>query len=911
MEQGAETMAERSKRNRRVRIEAPWSREAREVAEALGASTEGGLSSREVESRRRRFGRNKLREVEKESTLEIFLRQFKSIIMLVLALAAGASFAFGEWIDAIGILIALFANAAIGFFTELQAVRSMESLQEMDVKHATVRRDGRAREVEAEEIVPGDLVALEGGDIVTADMRVIESNRLQINESALTGESVPVQKSTGVVDADAPLAERKNMAYKGTAVTEGSGFGIVVATGMDTEIGGVASMVQEAHSEEDPLKQRLDALAGQLVRAILLVAVVAGVAGIIGGKELFVMIETSVALFVAAVPEGLPIVATLALARGMHRMAKRNALVRRLSAVQTLGSTNVIFTDKTGTLTENQMTATDYSLAGGRLGVTGEGLSAEGSFYRRREKLDVAETPPLREAIRVGVLCNNASLDDGEAVGDPMEVALIVAGRKAGVDRGTLLEELPEAREIAFDPDVKMMATFHQEGEGYLEAVKGAPHAVLDRCTRIMSSDGTLEELGEEERDRWLAENEELAADGLRVLALAEGRVDDPESEPYEDLTFLGLVGLLDPPREEVKDAIALCRRAGIKVIMVTGDQQPTAVAVGRELGIGGREQKVFHGSDLADPEELTGRERHRLLEGAIFCRVSPEQKLNLIQIHQEAKSIVAMTGDGVNDAPALKKADIGVAMGLRGEPVAEDAADILLQDDRFATITAAVEHGRIIFENIRTFVLYMISGNVGEILVVFLASVVGAPLPLLPLQILYINVVNDIFPALALGLGPGSGETMSRPPRDPTEPIMGRRQWLVLSGYGLLIGLSVLGVFALALAHFDMEVERAVTISFLTVALARLLHVFNMRNVGSSMIVNQVTTNPFVWAAILLCLGLLSLAIYIPPLASALDIVTPTGLDYLLVVGASLVPLIGGQLGKGIVRRYHQERRE
>ncbi len=893
------------------RISAPWAASVEEVLEGYGVEPERGLSSEDVSQRRAEFGKNRLERVERESTLSILLRQFKSLIMAVLAAAAGLSLAFGQWIDAIGVLVALFANALIGFFTELQAVRSMESLQQMDVKYTTVRRDGRATEIEAGDVVPGDIVAVEGGDVVTADMRVIESNRLQVNESALTGESVPVEKTEEVVSEEAPLAERRSMLFKGTAVTEGSGFGVVVSTGMSTELGSVASMVQQAESEEDPLQKRLNALATTLVRGIIVVAVLAAAAGIVAGKELFVMIETAVALFVAAVPEGLPIVATLALARGMKRMVKRNALVRRLSAVQTLGSTNVIFTDKTGTLTENQMTATDYSISGGRVEVTGEGLSTEGAFSRGGEELrpreDRTESGPesrgLAHCLRIGMLCNNASVEDDEAVGDPMEVALLIAGRKAGMTREGLLEELPEIREVAFDPDLKMMATFHGSDSAVYEAVKGAPQAVLERCTGVMRDDGSVAALGDEERESWLSENSDLGDRGLRVLALAERTVDEAQVEPYEELTFVGLVGLLDPPREDVKEAIAVAHRAGVRVVMVTGDQKQTATAIGRELGIGGAEPGVCEGIELRSPDELTADRQEELREVSIFYRVSPEQKLNLIDLHQRSDAIVAMTGDGVNDAPALKKADIGVAMGLRGEPVAEDAADVLLQDDRFATINAAIEQGRVIFENVRKFVLYMISGNVGEILVVLLASAVGAPLPLLPLQILYINAINDVFPALALGLGPGSGAVMNRPPRDPTEPIMGRTQWYALGAYGALIAASVLGVFALALTRFDLSVELAVTISFLSVAFARLWHVFNMRDDDDPILSNQVTRNSFVWGALALCVGLLLVAVYVPPIATALELVHPGPLGWTLILGSSLVPLVVGQVAKIVSR--------
>ncbi len=885
-----------------------------DIASALEVDRTAGLSSDEVLSRRRRYGENKLKQVERESLISIFLRQFKSLIMAVLAAAAGLSFAFKEWIDGIGIVAAIGINAGIGFFTEYQAIRSMEALQEMDTKYCRVVRDGKTVEVNAEEVVPGDLVALESGDLVPADIRVTEANHLQVDESALTGESLPVKKDTDIIEADTPLAERKNMVFKGTAITEGSGFGIAVGTGMNTELGSVASLVEESQSEEDPLKKRLDRLADVLVKAIIGVAAVAGVVGIIAGKELFLMIETSVALFVAAVPEGLPIVATLALARGMQRMAKRNALVRRLQAVQTLGSTNVIFTDKTGTLTENRMTATVYLFDGFQVEVTGQGLDPKGAFSAGGTRIEAKEEIVLEHALRVGALCNNASVDDqNNAVGDPMEIALLVASRKAGMDEELRSETWEEVKEVAFDPDLKMMATFHNNGvsnngAAYFEAVKGAPAAVLEKTSAVRLRDRSTREITEEDRRMWREKNEELAGNGLRVLALAEREVDDFNIEPYHKLVFLGLVGLSDPPRSEIKQAVETCQNAGIRVVMITGDQQQTAAAVGRDVGIADAGSPLFHGERLKAVDALTEEEKQNLLEGAIFYRVSPEQKLNLISLHQDSGSIVAMTGDGVNDAPALKKADIGVAMGKRGEPVAEDASDMILQDDRFATIPVAIEGGRIIFDNIRKFVLYMISGNVGEILIVLLATLAGAPLPLLPLQILYINAVNDIFPALALGVGKGSSTVMKRPPRDPSEPILTRRNWVGIGLYGLLIGVSVLAGFALALTRFGWSVDRAVTCTFLSIAFTRLWHVFNMREHASGFFKNEVTKNPFVWGSLLLCIVLLLAAVYISPIATVLKVVDPGVEGWALILAVSLVPVVVGQVVKTFLRRKNRK---
>ncbi len=851
-----------------------------------------GLADAEARRRRARYGPNLLAEFQPESAWRILANQFQNLVVGLLVAASVVSFAFGEWLEGIAIGVVLAINAGLGFLTEIRAVRSMEALRRLGSMSAKVRRDGELREVPAEELVPGDIVCLEGGDVVAADVRLLRASKLQADESTLTGESLPVDKHAEPVAADAPLAECANLLFRGTSVTRGSAEGVVVATGMATELGRIASLAASAGEGSSPLEERLGALGRKLIGVTLGIAAVVAVGGILGGKKPFLMIETGIALAIATIPEGLPIVATIALARGMWRMARRNALINRLSAVETLGATRIICTDKTGTLTENKMTVTQIVTDAGEIALAGSRFSRDG------QPLDPGERC-LRAVLEVAVLCNNAALrDDGQVVGDPMETALLVAGARGGLEQAALAERLPELREEAFDSDIKMMATWHRDGERVRVAVKGAPEPVLAACSRILGADGD-HELTDAARQQWLERNRQKAEEGLRVLAFAEKTVEGPDAAPYEGLTFLGLVGLVDPPRADVRDAIATCKAAGIRVVMITGDQPVTARNVALAVGLTDQpDEDVIEGSELKSPDALHADERERILWASIFARVSPEQKLDLVTLHQQAGHIVAMTGDGVNDAPALKKAEIGVAMGLRGTQVAREAADMVLRDDAFASIVAAVAQGRVIFDNIRKFVLYLISCNVSEVAIVGLGSLLSEKLPLLPLQILLLNFVTDVFPALALGVSEGDPAVMRRKPRDPAEPILAPRHWRAAVYYGLLMTASVLGVFAVAMA-MGMGYDRAVTVSFLTLAFNQLFHVFNMRDRRSGLFRNEVTCNRWVWGALALCAAMLVAIVHIAPLARILHVVPLGPRGWAMVLAASLVPLLVGQLAK------------
>ena len=897
------------------RLATPWAETAAAVVELLEVSPERGISEDEARRRLHRYGPNRLRQTERRSSWRILWDQFAGLIVGLLSTAAVVAFAFGETVEGFAIIAVIFINATIGFVTERRAVRSMEALRELGHTEATVRRGGSVRRLAAERLVPGDIVVLDAGDVLTADLRLVAASRLQADESSLTGESLPVDKDPGPVPVDAALAERGCMLFKGTAVTRGSGEGVVVATGMATELGRISSLVDEAEPETTPLEKRLDRLARRLVG--LTVAIAAVVAGVVvaSGREVFFAVEIGIALAVATIPEGLPIVATVALARGMWRMARRNALVEQLAAVETLGSTTVILTDKTGTLTENRMTLVEARLAGGRVEIEGTGLDTAGGFRIGDEPAVASEAPELLEALRVGVLCNNATLDPGAgghgpiATGDPTEVALLVAGAKAGLTQEALVREWPEVLELAFDPDTKRMATLHGGEGAMVAAVKGAPEMVVACSTSVRRETGS-EPLDASGRAAWLEWADEMAASGERVLALATAQVSSAQSFRFEGLTLLGLVGFFDPPRERVRGAIADCQAAGIRVVMVTGDHGATAWTVASAVGLVDPESSgpasCVDGRAVASIEELSAEAAGALLDARVIARASPRQKLDLIELHQRNGAVVAMTGDGVNDAPALKKADIGIAMGLRGTQVAREAADMVLRDDELGTIVTAVAQGRAIFANIRKFVVYLMSCNVSEILAVGLGVLAQGPLPILPLQILFLNLVTDVFPALALGVGEGSPALMRDPPRDPQESILERQHWRTIFLVGGVMASSVLAALGVAVLWLELPGRQATTVAFLTLAMAQLWHVFSMRNPGSGWLRNEITRNPWVWAALGLCIALLLMAVYWPGLAEVLSIVDPGASGWAVAVLLSLVPLMFGQLS--LVPRFQRQ---
>ncbi len=798
---------------------------------ALGTAREG-ISSLEAARRLQTGGRNELRETKRVRPWRIFLRQFGGLLVGILFVAAIISAVFGDWLDAVAILAIIFLNALVGFYQELSAEKSIAALRRMAAPNARVRREGKLLLIPAAEVVRGDVLELESGDLVAADARLIEAASLRCVEAALTGESAPVLKAVCTLEAETALADQENMIFMGTSVAGGVGKGVVVATGMATEIGRVATLIETAAEEETPLQRKLERLGRMLVWASLAIVLMLFLIGWFRGLNLFSLFLTSVSLAVAAVPEGLPTVVTLALALGVMRMARRKALVRRLPAVETLGATTVICTDKTGTLTVGEMTVRELYVAEQKFEVSGEGYGPNGEILIEGKPIQSQHVAPLLELANILIGCNNAHIvlkdDRWEVIGDPTEGALLVAGRKAGARKDHLEEGAPRHREFPFDSDRKRRTVLRLMNEDQVRAfVNGAPDLLLERCTRIYQNGGVRDLLAED-RARVAETNNGMAARGLRVLGSAyrdfpsgQGPIMPDEAE--RDLVFVGLSGMYDPPRAEAREAVAECREAGIKVVMITGDHPKTALSVARELGIASAETEIVTGADLqriADDQLKARVEQTR-----VFARVTAEHKLRIVRAWKANGAVVAMTGDGVNDAPALKGADIGIAMGRSGTEVTKQASDMIITDDNFASIVAAVEEGRGIYSNIRKALEYLLATNAGELAFMALALFVGYPLPLLPIHLLWINLVTDGLPALMLATSPLEKNLLHRPPR-PTKQNLANRSFIRAVVFtGLVIALVSFGVYREALLTKGPEIGR--THAFAVVVFAQLFCAF------------------------------------------------------------------------------------
>jgi P-type Ca2+ transporter type 2C len=860
------------------------------VERAFGSleSTAAGLSSAAAGQRLAEYGPNELQAAHRVTPWEILFGQFKNVLIVILLIATALSFFLGHQLEAIAIAVIVMFAVLLGFIQEYRAERAIEALREMAAPTAAVLRDQEEMEVPARELVPGDLIILTTGDKVPADIRLVEAINLQIEESALTGESVAVTKHTLPLEqADMALGDRKNMAYAGTVVTYGRGRGLVVATGMRTEFGKIARMLEEVESGKTPLQENLDKVGHHLARAAIAVVLIIIALGLYRGQPFIEMFVFGVALAVAVVPEALPAVVTISLAIGVKRMIKRNALVRRLPAVETLGSTSFICSDKTGTLTKDEMTVKKIFVGGQMYEVSGAGYEPAGEF--QLEGSAVAPPPQLRLLLEAAALASDAHLArDGEAdnrvviKGDPTEGALVVAAAKAGLHKRELDEKFPRTGEIPFTSETKRMTTLHTTNEGTTAYSKGAPEIMLNSCSYEWSETGQAP-LSRQQRAEILNIAQEMASQALRVLVVAYKREAMLETAE-RDLTFLGLVGMIDPPRPEVKRAVEECFEAGIKVVMITGDHPRTAQAVASELGLL-KQGRLVTGAELEtiDDEEFS----RTVQEIEVYARVSPAHKLRVVTALQEKGEIVAMTGDGVNDAPALKRADIGIAMGITGTDVTKEAAAMTLTDDNFASIVAAVEEGRSIFNNIKKYLMYLLSSNIGEIGLMVGASVMGLPLPLSAVQILYVNLATDGLPALALAVDPPESDLMRRPPRDPRSGIFTRAVLALMLAGGLWSTIINLSLFIWALRSGRSK-EEAMTMTFVSLVLIQFFKAYNFRSDRHSVLVRPFA-NRWLNLAILWELILLILIVYLPFLHEMFDTFSLTLNDWLIIVGLSL----------------------
>lgn len=873
--------------------EDPHTFSVEEALLALQTDSEAGVSQAEADKRTQEFGPNVYQTQKQKSIFLMLLLQFKSPIVYLLLFAAAVTLYFQDFIEAIAILIVILVNALIGFFMELQARNSMNALKEMDVIHSRVIRDGKIQEIPSEKIVPGDILSLEAGDMIPGDARLIESNQLQCDESSLTGESLPSEKNTEKLPKETVVGDQFNMVFKGTSVTNGKGKAVVTGIAQHTQLGTITTLVENSGEKETPLEKKIGILSKKLIWITLGMTTLFAITGFIQGKDGLLILETSIALAVAAFPEGLPIVSTVALAYGMLLMAKRNAVVKKLSAVETLGSTNVILTDKTGTLTENKIYVDTFSFPEETVKVeikdnqlsfdTGNIEKSEDAFQKLR---------------LIGALCNDASQKEGDEksvlLGDPIEIALIHLVNASGTSAEELKEEYERIGEMPFSSETKIMGTLHKSSKGYFVAAKGSVEHLLEKCDKLQRGTA-IEDLNEEGRKNILLESEKMAADGLRVLAFAFKEEAEINKDDYlNSLVYIAMIGFLDPPRLDIKDAILSCRKAGIKIVMITGDHPLTALNVAKKVGlIEEADQNAITGSDIPPMESLSDEWNKKILSTSVFARTTPKQKLEIVDIYQKAGNIVAMTGDGVNDAPALKKANIGIAMGLRGTQVAKETASIVLKDDSFMSITLAVSHGREIFQNIQKFVTYLVSCNLSEILIVTTIGFIAPASTLLPLQILFLNMVTDVFPALALGLGKGDVTVMENPPRDPKDLIVSNKNWITIFLYAATMTIAVIAAVIYCKQVISTDNKIANNIAFITLAFAQLFHVFNMSSAHSNLLVNEITKNKFVWIAVFICISLIILVYVIPQMRSALGLEVLSAEIWLVSVLAGLIPLV------------------
>ncbi|NMC29869.1 MAG: cation-translocating P-type ATPase [Pelolinea sp.] len=912
-----------------------------EVLDKLQSPLEKGLSSQEATARKEKFGSNELQEGKKRTFWNMVWEQLNNFVIIMLVVAAIISAFLGEIVDASAIIAIVILNTIMGVVQESRAEQALDALKKMAAPEAQVLRDGHRVSVPARDLVPGDIVFLEAGNFVPADLRLLEAVNLKIDEAALTGESVPVEKnSTVLLDADATLGDRINTAFSGTVVSYGRGKGVVISTGMNTQIGLIATMLQSVEEEQTPLQQKLDQLGKLLGYACMVISAVVFVAGWLQGGDLLESFMVAVSLAIAAVPEGLPAVVTISLALGMHEMVKRHALIRRLASVETLGSATVICSDKTGTLTQNVMTVTEVWTDGKTVNITGTGYVPEGNFVLDGKKVELNDIPAVATTLWVGSVNNDSELEGIEdengkmnyrIVGDPTEGSILVAAAKAGVHAADLKRAYPREGEIPFDSTRKRMVTVHgikeawknstlpfngkEKTSSYVIAVKGAPDVVLKLCDRYQKADNTTEKLDDAARQRILKANDGMTQKALRVLGMAyrvvSAKPEDVDSDHLEkDLVFAGLVGMIDPAREEVKPALVKAIGAGIRTIMITGDYPNTAKAIAESIGLLQPGHRVVTGADIEAFSDEQLQEEVKTID--VFARVSPEHKMRIVNALRANGETVAMTGDGVNDAPAIKTADIGVAMGITGTDVAKQTADMVLTDDNYASIVSAVEQGRIIYSNIRKFVYYLISCNISEIMIIFLPTILGKWMfpfaaatmavssPLKPIQLLWLNLVTDGAPALALGTEKGDPDIMDQAPRPKKEPIINRFMLMGIAIQTVAITSATLIAYSLGLRMGNQQT--AETMAFVTLSLSELLRAYTARSERYPLLKMGVFKNKWMNLAVLASVALVMAVIYIPGLNIVFDTVPLTLVEWEEIIPLLLLPSVAAEVVKYIV---------
>lgn len=881
-----------------------------EVCRILNTSKETGLQSDEVKHRLDEYGANELTHKEGTGVFQMFLQQLKDYMVIILIVASIVSIMVGEVTDSLVIIGIVIVNACLGVFQEYRAGKALEALKKMFAPNAKVIRDGEPMTIPAVNLVPGDIVTLETGDYVPADVRLFSTINLKVEEAALTGESMPVEKYADIqLDGDIGLGDQINSGFMSTLITYGRGGGIVTSTGMNTIIGKIAEMIQEDQAEDTPLQKKLAKMGKLLGTGCLVICAIVFLLGLLRGEHVLEMFMTAISLAVAAIPEGLPAVVTIVLALGMQRMAKHNAIIKKLHAVETLGSTTVICSDKTGTLTQNQMTIVKMYVPGMQINVQGDGYNPIGSISTQEREITTDDEPAVARLLEIQALCNDArlehlvedDLDEWRIIGDPTEGAMIVAAAKAGIDREKINQRQPRLQEIPFDSQRKLMTTFHRGESGVLMAfTKGAPDILIERCTQIMRRNGAVENISPLDVENIMQENKALAGQSYRVLAMAFKPIGVIPAQPTpeqdeKDLVFCGLVGMIDPPRAEAIEAIKVCKTAGIRVVMITGDYRDTAAAIARQLGIITSDDQVLAGADLNLMDDSQLNEAAKNVN--VYARVSPEHKVRIVQAMKSNGGIAAMTGDGVNDAPALKRADIGVAMGITGTDVTKESADMILTDDNFSSIVKAVEEGRVIYSNIRKFVFFLMSCNVGEILIIFLSMIFNWPIPLLPIHLLWVNLLTDAFPALALGTEKKEPGIMQEPPRNPNESIINRDMIINIVVQSVFMTAAVLSAFYFGWQEYGLEIGR--TYAFVTLIACELLRAYTARSEKYTVLKIGIFSNKSMNLATVVSFGLLAIIMFIPVLREVFKIATLHWYDWDFVIIVAIMPLLFGELTK------------